>query len=137
MRLLGLDLGEKRIGVAVAESDRGLAFPDRVLQRKSAKADRQAILALVRELAPQIVILGLPLTMDGDEGPNAERARDFGEYLRRALPVPLELWDERMTTVEAEQRLRESGLSAVQRRQRIDAAAAAIILEDYLRAHPS
>jgi len=134
-RLMGLDLGEKRIGVAVTDVQQTMAFPERVLERRSAKADRQALAALVGELEIDRVIIGLPLSMEGEFGPNAERARSFGQYLARALRVPVEYQDERLTTVEAEERLRASGLSPAERRQRIDAAAAAIILEDYMRDH--
>ena len=136
-RLIGLDLGEKRIGVAITDVQQTMAFPERVLPRRSAKADRQAIVALVRELQAGGVVVGLPLSMAGEFGPNAERARDFGEYLGRALRVPIVYQDERLTTVEAEERLRDSGLSPAERRRRIDAAAAAIILEDYMRANPA
>jgi putative Holliday junction resolvase len=132
---MGLDLGEKRIGVAVTDVQQTMAFPERVLERRSAKADRQALAALVGELEIDRVIIGLPLSMEGEFGPNAERARSFGQYLARALRVPVDYQDERLTTVEAEERLRASGLSPAERRQRIDAAAAAIILEDYMRDH--
>jgi len=132
---MGLDLGEKRIGVAVTDVQQTMAFPERVLERRSAKADRQALAALVGELEIDRVIIGLPLSMKGEFGPNAERARSFGQYLARALRVPVDYQDERLTTVEAEERLRASGLSPAERRQRIDAAAAAIILEDYMRDH--
>jgi putative Holliday junction resolvase len=136
-RLMGLDLGEKRIGVAVTDPDQTIAFPERVLARRSAKADRQALASLVRELAVDRVVIGLPLSMEGQLGPNAQRAKSFGEYLARVLTVPIEYQDERLTTVEAEERLRESGQPALQRKSRIDAAAAAVILEDYMRAHPA
>ncbi|HEY8693238.1 MAG TPA: Holliday junction resolvase RuvX [Chloroflexota bacterium] len=132
---MGLDLGEKRIGVAITDAQQTMAFPERVLPRRSAKADRQALVALVSELQVDRVVIGLPLSMEGEFGPNAERARSFGKYLGRAVRVPVEFQDERLTTVEAEERLRDSGFSRGERRQRIDAAAAAIILEDYMRAH--
>lgn len=133
VRLLGLDLGERRIGVAVTDVNETMAFPERVIERRSAKQDRQAILALVRELSVDRVVLGLPLTMDGESGPNAERAISFGAYLSRVLPVPIEYQDERLSTVEAEERLRQSGASRERRSARIDASAAAVILEDYMR----
>ncbi|HVA25888.1 MAG TPA: Holliday junction resolvase RuvX [Chloroflexota bacterium] len=133
---MGLDLGEKRIGVAVTDVQQTMAFPDRVLTRRSAKADRRALAALVGELDVDRVIIGLPLSMDGEFGPNAQRAKSFGDYFGRAVRVPVEYQDERLTTVEAEERLRDSGLSPAERHQRIDAAAAAIILEDYMRDHP-
>jgi len=131
---MGLDLGEKRIGIAVTDASETMAFPERVLQRRSARRDRQTLALLVDELAVERVIIGLPLSMDGDFGPNAQRTRRFGELLAHDVRVPIEYQDERLTTVEAEERLRDSGLAARKRRQRIDAAAAAIILEDYLRA---
>ncbi|MHB8619910.1 MAG: Holliday junction resolvase RuvX [Chloroflexota bacterium] len=146
MRLLGLDLGQKRIGLAVTDPGGRMAFPERVLVRRSARADRQAIVRLVGELGVDRIIVGLPLSMketmeqttdDAEEGrsnPNAARARAFAAYLGRAVAVPVELWDERMTTIEAEERLRQAGLSPGERRRRIDSAAAAVILEDYLRA---
>ena len=131
---MGLDLGEKRIGVAVTDPDGKMAFPERVVTRRSAKVDRQTLAGLVRELKVDRVVIGLPLSMDGEAGPNADRARGFGQYLGRVLTVPIDFQDERLTTIEAEQRLRESGISSAERRKRIDAAAAAVILEDYLRA---
>lgn len=136
-RLMALDLGEKRIGVAVTDVEQTMAFPERVLTRHSAKADRQALASLVGELSVDRVVIGLPLSMEGAFGPNAQRAKSFGEYLGRVLAVPIEYQDERLTTVEAEGRLRASGVAAGKRKSRIDAAAAAVILEDYMRAHPS
>lgn len=136
-RLMALDLGEKRIGVAVTDVEQTMAFPERVLTRHSAKADRQALASLVGELSVDRVVIGLPLSMEGDFGPNAQRAKSFGEYLGHVLTVPIEYQDERLTTVEAEERLRVGGLSAGKRKTRIDAAAAAVILEDYMRGHPS
>jgi putative holliday junction resolvase len=131
---MGLDLGEKRIGVAVTDREQTMAFPERALIRRSAKADRQALAALVKELEIERLVIGLPLSMEGEFGPNAERASAFGKYLSRVLRVPIEYQDERLSTVEAEERLRESGATPTARKQRIDAAAAAIILEDYMRA---
>src|SRR5579883_35120 len=89
-RLMALDLGEKRIGVAVTDVEQTMAFPERVLQRRSAKADRQTVSALVRELAVERLVIGLPLSMEGEHGPNAERAERFGEYLGRVLPIPID-----------------------------------------------
>ncbi len=132
-RLMALDLGEKRIGIALTDLEQRMAFPERVLVRRSAKADRQTLAQLVRELEVERVIVGLPLSMDGEHGPNAERARSFGEYLGRAVRVPVVFQDERLSTVEAEERLAAAGVAPAERKARIDAAAAAVILEDYLR----
>lgn len=130
-RIMGLDLGEKRIGVAVTNADETLAFPERVLTRRSAKADRQAIAKLALELEAERIVIGLPLAMDGAFGENAARAKRFGEYLGRVVTVPIDYQDERLTTVEAEERLRSAGRQA---RASVDAAAAAIILDDYMQA---
>ncbi|MBV9120999.1 MAG: Holliday junction resolvase RuvX [Chloroflexi bacterium] len=131
---MALDLGEKRIGIAVSNPEGTLAFPDRVLVRRTPKRDRATLASVARELQAERIVLGLPLTMDGEAGPNAERARRFGEFLTEVLDVPLEYQDERLTTIEAEERLRARGLSGPERRQHVDALAAAIILEDYIRA---
>jgi putative Holliday junction resolvase len=130
---MGLDLGQKRIGIAVTDEGQSMAFPECVLERRSAKADRQALARMAAEFAIEGVVIGLPLSMAGEAGENVEDARRFGEYLGRVVRVPVAFQDERLTTVEAEGRLRDSGLSAAERRRRVDAAAAAIILEDYLR----
>ena len=133
-RLMGLDLGEKRIGVAVTDDEQHMAFPERVLTRRSAKADRQVLARLAGELGVEGVVIGLPISMDGVAGANCAGVKRFGEFLARVLPLPVEYQDERLSTVEADERLRAAGLSADERRTRIDSAAAAVILEDYLRA---
>lgn len=130
---MAVDLGQRRIGVAVSDPGQTMAFPERVVACRSAKADRQALARLVEELQAERVVIGLPLSLEGENSPNAERARSFGQYLGRAIRVPIEFQDERLTTLEAEERLRAAGVPTAERRQRIDSAAAAIILEDYLR----
>jgi putative Holliday junction resolvase len=131
---MGIDLGQKRIGIAVTDPDETMAFPERVLTRRGNKADCDALTRLVQELRVERVVIGLPLAMGGEAGPNAERARRFGDSLSQALTVPVEFQDERMTTIEAAERLTAAGLSWQKQKGRIDAAAAAIILEDYMRA---
>ncbi len=135
MRLMALDLGEKRIGIAVSDPEGKMAFPVQVLVRRSAKADRRALAELVSTLGVERVIIGLPLSLEGEFGPSAQTAQRFGEYVARVLPVPVEYWDERMTTLAADELLRQAGLPEAERRERIDAAAATVILEDYLEAH--
>jgi putative Holliday junction resolvase len=133
VRLLCLDLGEKRIGVAVGDDQNGLAFPDRVLTRRSAKQDRQAIAQLTREHEAGTVVVGLPLALDGSDNPNAQRARSFAEYLSRVITVPVVLWDERLTTVEATERLAGAGMTGARQKGLVDAVSAAVILEDFMR----
>ena len=133
-RLMGIDLGERRIGIAVTNADETMAFPERVLMRRSAKSDRQAIARLAAELEVEGIVIGLPLSMDGEFGENAERAQRFGEYLARVVSIPIEYQDERLTTVEAEERLLAAGANRRRVKDMIDAAAAAVILDDYMQA---
>ncbi|MBV8087806.1 MAG: Holliday junction resolvase RuvX [Chloroflexi bacterium] len=136
-KLMGIDLGQKRIGIAVSDPDETIAFPERVLNRRGTISDCEALARLVRELRIERVVVGLPLAMSGTAGPNADRAKRFGESLGRAVDVPIEFQDERMTTIEAADRLSAAGVPWQKQKQRIDAAAAAVILEDYMRARRS
>ena len=129
-------MGQKRIGIAVTDQEETMAFPERVISRRGNKPDCQTLSRLVQELRIERVIVGLPLAMSGEAGPNAERAKRFGESLGRTLSVPVEFQDERMTTIEAAERLSAAGVPWQRQKQRIDAAAAAVILEDYLRMRP-
>jgi putative Holliday junction resolvase len=132
MRLAALDVGDARIGVAVCDelglTVRGLGN----VRRAGGRRDLDAVAALLVPLAPQRIVVGLPLNMDGSEGPQAAKVRAFGERLAAHLTLPVEFWDERLTTVEAERALRGAGMSRARRRERIDQEAAAIILESYL-----
>ena len=130
-RLLGLDVGEKRIGVAVCDETQTLARPLLTLKRASKKEDFAKLAALCHEHAIEKVIVGLPKTLRGEEGPQAQRVRRYAGELQAALGLPIEFWDERFSSVDAQERLASSS-----RRPRakgeIDSAAAAIILQEYL-----
>jgi putative Holliday junction resolvase len=134
-----VDLGEVRIGVAACDADGMLAFPVGMVR---AGADEIAgLLAVVREYAPIEVLVGLPRSMAGGEGPAAVRARERAGRLAGAVGIPVRLVDERLSTVTAAQRLRDGGRKAKEQREVIDAAAAAAILEHALsleraRGHP-
>jgi len=138
-RVIGLDLGEARIGVAVSDSGRRLATPYTVLERGESRAeDRRRLAALVEELAADEVVVGIPLSLDGGEGPAARAARAELEALGLELAVPVRSWDERLSTVEATRRRRlaegpgrRRGARRVARRP-VDAAAAAVILQSFL-----
>ncbi len=132
MRLLGLDIGNKRIGIAVSDPTGLLATADRVLQRRSLAKDTAALAALVSELEVEAVVVGLPLHLDGRVGEQAELVRRFVERLKPHITVPVIFWDERLSTRGAQVLLREAGLGAADRAARIDAAAAAVILQSYL-----
>ncbi|HET8540069.1 MAG TPA: Holliday junction resolvase RuvX [Anaeromyxobacter sp.] len=132
MRMLGVDLGRARIGLAIADDVLRTARPLRVVTRRADAADLAAIAGAAREYEVDRVVLGLPLNMDGSEGPAARLARAYAPKLEAALGVPVELFDERLSTFEAEIRLRDQGFSAKDRRSRVDAEAAAVILQAWL-----
>lgn len=121
-RYLGLDVGDRRIGVAVAEDTFGIARPLPTLRRHDVAADVRAVGEIARREEATAVVIGLPLTLRGEEGPQARRVRRFAEACA-PLGLPVDLYDERYTTTEAVR------LGASDR----DAAAAALLLEDYLK----
>jgi len=133
-RVLGLDLGDARIGVAVSDDDRQLAVPVGTVST-GAPADIRAIASLVEEHAATLVVVGLPLSMSGARGSAARKAEAFAGVLADVLPVPVELQDERLSTVEAERGLRDAGVSGADRRRVVDSSAAAVILQAWLDAY--
>jgi putative Holliday junction resolvase len=130
MRVLALDVGERRIGVAVSDPTGILATPHGVIRRRSKVQDFAAVARMVAELGAERVVVGLPLSLSGDVGPQARRVMRYAQALAQALPVPVELYDERYSTVTADELLAEGGRK--RRRTPIDAAAAAVILQEYL-----
>lgn len=140
MRALGIDLGSKRIGVAVSDSDGTMAVPLEVVQRSSDRArDHRRLAALADEAEVECVVVGMPYSLDGSVGPAARRAMAEVKLLRRALRVPVETYDERLSTVTADRSLRELQLGASARRRMVDSVAASVILQawlDHRRAAP-
>lgn len=128
-RVLALDMGERRIGVAISDLTGTLATPHTVIHRRSKAEDFAAVARLVDELDVTLVLVGLPLTLDGEMGPQARRVTRYARALAETLDVPLEYHDERYSTVTADELLTEGGRK---RRVPIDAAAAAVFLQDYL-----
>jgi putative holliday junction resolvase len=134
MRTLGLDVGTKTVGVAVSDELGLTAQALTTVRRTSLKADLAALGALVREYGADHLVVGLPLNMNGTEGPRAEASRQFARAAEAALRVTVELWDERLSTVAAERTLLEADLSRGKRRQLIDQMAAQFILQGWLDA---
>ncbi len=128
---LGLDLGQARIGVAVSDPDRRVALPIGTVATGAPK-DLRAIMALVRDHGVTEVVVGHPLSLNGDRGPAAHHAEAFADALRSVLEVPVQLQDERLTTVEASRGLAEAGVRGRARRRVVDRAAAAVLLQAYL-----
>jgi len=133
-RILALDVGEKRIGVAISDPLNIAARPLEVIKRASKAEDFEAIGRLVEQQEVNLVLCGYPLSLDGSEGPQGRRIRRYAEALAQTISAPLELWDETYSTVEAEQIMiaKDKRMSPQQRRQWVDAVAAAVILQSYL-----
>lgn len=147
-RVLALDVGERRIGLAISDPDGRVAVPLETLERRSEDADLQALADLVEREGVQAVVVGLPLSLDGSLGRQAELTREFARRLAEAVSRPLEMWDERLSSVAAERALMPPGDSDKRERRRPrvgdrrrpprrregaqDALAAALILQSYL-----
>ncbi len=131
-RVMALDLGERRIGVAVSDLLGITAQPVGHIEKRGLEKDLERLDALIREYEVDEVVVGLPLHMHGEEGNMATRAREFGEIVSRRWGLPVAMWDERLSTVHAERLLLEGDLSRRRRRQLIDALAAAVFLQSYL-----
>ena len=132
VRLLALDLGDVRIGVALSDETGTLASGLVTVAAVGPRKDAQAVAALVREHDVGEVVVGLPLRLDGSVGPQGEKVLAFVERLRRVLRVPVVTRDERLTSVAADERLAEAGVKRRDRKSRIDRAAAALVLQEYL-----
>ncbi|MGI9603096.1 MAG: Holliday junction resolvase RuvX [Acidimicrobiales bacterium] len=136
-RALGIDLGERRIGVAVSDSDGRVATPIEVVTRSGDRGrDHVAIAALVTEWEVDIVVVGIPYSLDGSIGPAAKKMLAESNRLGDALPVPVETYDERFTTVTAERALMDQDMNARDRRQVVDKVAAAVMLQAWLDGSP-
>lgn len=132
VRLLALDVGDARIGVALSDETGTLASGLVTLKAVGPRRDAQAVASLVREHGAGEVVVGLPLRLDGSLGPQGEKVMAFVERLRRVLRVPVVARDERLTSVAADERLAEAGVRRRDRKARIDQAAAALILQEVL-----
>jgi putative holliday junction resolvase len=134
-RAVGLAIGTRRIGVALSDSGGTVATPYDTLERSGDRTrDHERIAALVDEAGAEIVVVGLPLSLDGSTGPAAHAILDEAGELGARLPVPVVTWDERLTTVEAERSLREMGVKGAERRRVVDRLAATVILQSWLDA---
>jgi putative holliday junction resolvase len=130
--VLGLDLGDARIGVAISEPDRRLAVPVGTVHVGQPPGELFAVAALVRERGATLIVVGLPLSLRGERGERAVHAESFAEALRSVVDVPVELHDERLSTVKAERALAVAGTRGRERRRAVDAAAATVILQGWL-----
>ncbi len=129
---MGIDPGGKRIGIALSDPTGFLASPLKVLTRTTLERDLAAIRDIIEQNRVERIVVGLPLHMSGEEGTEAERARQFASVLREHTGLPVELVDERLSSVEAERQLAESGVRRGRWAKKLDAIAAAVVLQGYL-----
>lgn len=134
MRILGLDVGERRIGVALSDESGVIAGRLTLIERRGLAADLETVRQLVERHGVTTVVVGLPLTMRGTRGPQAQRVTAFAQQLSRRLSQPVEFVDERLTTVQGQRVLRDVSASRQKRRQTIDQIAAQLILQQFLDA---
>jgi len=130
--IAGLDLGTVTIGVAISDRMRGVATPVETIKRKKFGVDAAALLALLTARDVSGIVLGLPMNMDGSEGPRCQATRAFARNLEKLTDLPITYWDERLSTVAAERALIEADTSRKRRAQVIDHVAAAYILQGLL-----
>lgn len=134
MRILALDYGTKRVGVAISDEMLMLAQPVEYILAEPPSGLFDRIRELVKEREVGLVIVGMPRNMDGTYGPAAAKVQEFVESLKKVLSVPVKTWDERLTTVQANRFLREANVRQKKSRERVDKIAAAILLQSYLDA---
>ena len=132
MRVLALDVGDSRIGIAISDPNGQVAVPLRTLHRRSLETDIADIAGVAVREEVEVIVVGLPLSLDGTAGYQAQRVQDFVDDLKTAIRLPIELWDERLSTVQAEQLLRTAPPRSRKAWAEQDALAAAIILQGYL-----
>ncbi len=133
-RIMALDIGGRRIGVALSDPGRVLASPLTTLRAEPRAAAIARIAALAAQHEVAAIVVGLPLTLTGEVGPQAQIVQTFADELRQVVAVPVHLFDERLTSVAAERMMIELGIKPDRRKERIDEVAAAIILQDFLDA---
>ncbi len=134
MRTLGIDHGERHVGLALSDEEGRIAHPHGTLERRDPRALLDAIAKLVDEEGVEAIVVGLPLTLEGREGASARRARRFAELLEERTGIAVVLWDERMTTLAAERALGEAGVGRRARKGVVDRVAASLLLSSYLDA---
>jgi putative Holliday junction resolvase len=135
-RILGLDVGARRIGIAVSDPLGITAQGLETLQRRNKKSDFAELERVIREFEVKEIVVGLPLRMSGLEGTQAEKMQIFAEDLRKRFRLPVHLWDERLTSAEANRLLRETELSIEKRGKAVDRMAAVLILQGWMESRP-
>jgi putative holliday junction resolvase len=136
MKILALDYGTKRIGVALSDSTHTLASPHPYIPTEAFAKIKAALEAIIKREDVSLILIGMPRNMDGSYGPSSEMVKTFVEKLKPTLTVPIQYIDERLTTVQASRQLHDAGRNTRQQRERIDSAAATVLLQSYLDSQP-
>ena len=134
MRIMALDIGEKRIGVAVSDPGERVASPIAVLPAAEVLQNAPSLRRLLEDWEPELLVCGLPMTLAGEEGPQAQRIREQAQRIAQAAELPVEFSDERLSSQEAKRSLREKGLSEREMRGKVDMIAACVFLQAWLDA---
>ena len=132
MKLLAIDHGDKRMGIAASDPLGMMAHPLEFILAEPFDAFLERLQEILAERETEQIIVGMPRNMDGSIGSQALKVEDFVAILRKSVTVPVRTWDERLTTVMAEDKLREAGMSVRTAKKKVDAAAAAVMLQDYM-----
>lgn len=131
-RLLGVDYGARRVGLALSDADRRIAVPLAIHDRQGNPHNAGYFQQLIQKEAITGIVVGLPMHMHGEEGASAQQARQYGTWLKRLTKLPVVFWDERLTSSHAETLMVEAGLKPKQRKERLDKVAAQILLQCFL-----
>lgn len=132
MRVLALDIGEKRIGLAVSDPSGSVATPLKVLATQSVLGDSRLLVNIAADYEVELVVVGLPLSLDGTEGKQAAEVRRIAAHLAKSLPIPFEFFDERLSSAAAKRAMTEAGVSDKAKRGSVDMVAASLFLQSYL-----
>jgi len=137
MRILAIDHGTTRMGIALSDELRIIAQPLEYLPAEPLAAFLDRLRQIVREKEVSLVLVGMPRNMDGSYGPAAEKVREFVAALKEALTVPIRTWDERLTSAQANRIMTQSGVRREKRRENVDSMSAAILLQSFLDSSPA
>ena len=137
MRILALDHGTVRIGVALSDELKMIASPLEFIPAEPFAEVLTKLRELIRDKEVELIVIGMPRNMDGTYGPAAEKVREFGTALKDAIAIPIKLWDERLTSTQANKLLISGGVRRDKRKEKVDGMAAAIFLQSYLDASSS
>lgn len=133
-RILGVDYGAKRVGLAISDAGRKIASPLKILHRQNADQDARSLKTIITDEKVTRIVVGLPVHTTGSESQKSREARAYAAWLRELTALPVTFWDERFTTADAEQLLLDAGLTKKRRQERLDMVAAQILLQTYLDA---